>query len=176
MAFPEDGEKISPIYCRVHLSKDLHRKWTLRNKNPGLCCLQGFQIMPTCCLHWSTFSELMSFTTTASGNPPNLSSFLWDLASYFRKAGLQKVLLLRACLHSWLDLDPVLRLADSTIHIARLGLLWDWSHSTSITNHPGCALGSDQHCARKPSGVLENHLSSTFGDILNRMFVHFLTQ
>lgn len=160
MAFPEDGDKISPIYCRFHLSKDLHRKWTSWNKNLGLCRLQGFLITPTCWLHWNTFPELMSFTTTASGNPPHFFLCSVIQPGGLGKAGLQKVVSLRACLPSWLDLDPVLRTADSTIHIARLDLLWDCPHSTSITNSLGHALGSDQHCTRKPSTVLENNLSS----------------
>lgn len=118
--------------------------------------LQALQITPTCCLHWNTFSELMFSTTTASGNPPTLSSFLCDLASFLRKADLQKVVLLRACLHSCLNLDPVLRPTNSATHTASLGLL----HNISVTKPRGHALGNDQHCARKPSVVLENSLSS----------------
>lgn len=62
----------------------------------------------------------MSFTTTSTGNAPNLSSLPSDSASSLRKAGLQDVALLGACFHHLLNLHPLLRPADCNDHIARL--------------------------------------------------------
>lgn len=124
---------------------------------------QVLQITATCCLHRNTFSELMFSTTTASGNPATLSCFLCDLVSFYRKAGLQGVELLRACLHSSLDLGPVPRSTDSTTHSAGLGLVHSTPlclgpvHSTSVTKPQGHALDNDHHCARTPSAILENN-------------------
>jgi len=102
----------------------------------------------------------MPFTTTAGGNPPHLSPLLCDLANLFQRGRFAKSCTSEGMAALLVRPRPVLVPAGSTVHIAHPFLLCDWPHSTSVTNPLGHALGNDQRCARKPSAVLHNQLSS----------------